>query len=201
GARASVLTYFGLVGFAFMAVEIALMQRFTLFLGHPTYSLLVILFVVLLATATGSRISERFADAQLPKVMLVAGIALGVLTIIYGLVLGDVLRALIGLARPVRIILTGILVAPCGLLMGVMIPSIIRVLGLANSPLVPWGWGVNGATSVIGTSIATIVAMYVGFTATFFVGAITYAAAGVLGLSVGRSYLRRATQVRASDAA
>jgi spermidine synthase len=191
GARASVLTYFGLVGFAFMAVEIALMQRFTLFLGHPTFSLLVILFVVLLATAIGSRFSERFATERLAKVMLVGGVALGLLAIIYGIVLGDLLRAMIGLARPLRIVITGILVAPCGLLMGVMIPSIIRVLGVANSPLVPWGWGVNGATSVIGTSVATIIAMYVGFTATFFVGGVTYAAAGGLGLLVARRYLAR----------
>jgi len=181
------------VGFAFMAIEIALMQRFTLFLGHPTFSLLVILFVVLLATATGARLSERFETARLPKVMLIAGVALGVLTIIYGLVLGDLLRSMIGVARPLRIIITGVLVAPCGLLMGVMIPSVIRVLGVAGSPMVPWGWGVNGATSVIGTSIATIIAMYVGFTATFFVGAVTYAGAGVLGLVVARGYLARAS--------
>lgn len=201
GARASVLTYFGLVGFAFMAVEIALMQRFTLFLGHPTFSLLVILFVVLLATAIGSRLSERFSTDRLPKVMLVAGVALGLLTIIYGLVLGDVLRAMIGLARPLRIIITGILVAPAGLLMGVMIPSVIRVLAAANSPLVPWGWGVNGATSVIGTSVATIIAMYVGFTATFFVGGVIYAAAGGLGLVVGRRYLARTSTVEPGAAA
>jgi hypothetical protein len=190
-SRAGVLTYFGLVGFAFMAIEIALMQRFTLFLGHPTYSLLVILFVVLLATATGSRLSERFATERLPKLMLIGGLALAAIAVIYGLTFGDLLRALIGLDRPFRILLTGVFVAPCGLLMGVMIPSIIRILGAARSELVPWGWGVNGATSVIGTSVATIVAMYVGFTAAFIVGAVTYAAAGAVGILVGRKYLAR----------
>ncbi len=194
-AQATVLSYFGLVGFAFMAIEIALLQRFTLFLGHPTYSLLVILFVVLLATALGARFSERYPTDRLGKVMLVAGVSLGVLAILYGLVLGDLLRAWIGMARPLRIILTGVLVAPCGLLMGIMIPSAVRILGAANSPLVPWGWGVNGATSVIGTSIATIVAMYVGFTATFFLGALTYAGAGVLGVYVARHYPAKDTTV------
>jgi len=195
-AQVAVLSYFALVGFAFMAIEIALLQRFTLFLGHPTYSLLVILFVVLLATAIGSRLSERFPIARLGNVMLYAGLALAVLTVVYGLVLGDLLRAMIGLARPLRILVTGILVAPCGLMMGVMVPSVVRILAAAKSPLVPWGWGVNGATSVIGTSIATIIAMYVGFTATFIVGAVIYAAAGGLGVLVARTYHERAAAER-----
>lgn len=182
------LTYFGVVGFAFMAVEIALMQRFTLFLGHPSYSLLVILFSVLLTTAIGARISERFEVGRLGKIMLIAGLALAVLTAVYGITLGDALRAMIGAARPLRIVITALLVAPCGLLMGVMVPSAVRVLGAANSPLVPWGWGVNGATSVIGTSLATITAMYGGFTATFLLGAAFYAAAGLLGTVVARHH-------------
>ena len=187
-AQLSVLGYFGIVGFAFMAIEIALLQRFTLFLGHPTYSLLVILFVVLLSTAIGARLCDRFPAARLGKVMLYAGLALSLLAAIYGLVLGDALRALIGLPRIARIIITALLAAPCGLLMGAMVPSVVRVLAGAKSALVPWGWGVNGATSVIGTSIATIIAMYVGFTATFLVGAVSYALAGGVGLLVARAY-------------
>jgi hypothetical protein len=182
------LTYFGLVGFAFMAVEIALMQRFTLFVGHPSFSLLVVLFSVLLATAFGARITERFGVERLGRVMMICGLALAALAVIYGLVLGDVLRAWIALPRVARIVITAVLVAPCGLLMGAMIPSVIRVLGASRSALVPWGWGVNGATSVIGTSIATIVAIYGGFTMTFMLGAAMYAIAGLLGTRVARSY-------------
>ncbi|HEY4182949.1 MAG TPA: hypothetical protein VGM90_39265 [Kofleriaceae bacterium] len=188
GTQLLTLSYFGIVGFAFMAVEIALMQRFTLFVGHPSYSLLVVLCSVLLATATGAALSARFPIAKLGRVMTIAGIALGVLAAIYGLVLGDLLRSLIGLERPLRIAITAILVAPCGLLMGVMIPSVVRVLGAADSALVPWGWGVNGAMSVIGTSVATVIAMYGGFTATFIVGAVLYVIAGVLGTQVAKRY-------------
>jgi hypothetical protein len=171
-----------------MAVEIALMQRFTLFVGHPSYSLLVVLFSVLLSTACGSWFSARFPIARLGRVIMVGGFALAAISILYGVVLGDLLRAWIGFARPLRIIITAILVAPCGLLMGVMIPSAVRVLGASNSALVPWGWGVNGAMSVIGTSIATLIAMYNGFTVTFIVGAVMYAVAGGLGSLVARRY-------------
>jgi len=177
----AVLTYFGLVGFAFMIVEIALLQRFTLFLGHPSYSLVVILFSLLVSTAAGAYLSSRIAAAALRRVLWIAGAVLAVFAAVGGFVLPSVLHALIGLALPVRALITVVLVAPTGIVMGVMIPSIVRILAAANSPLVPWGWGVNGATSVIGTVIATVIAIYGGFTATFLVGAVGYLLAGLLG--------------------
>lgn len=177
----AVLTYFGLVGFAFMIVEIALLQRFTLFLGHPSYSLVVILFSLLVSTAAGAYFSSRIATAALGRVLWIAGAVLAAFAALGGFVLPPVLHALIGLSLPARALITVVLVAPTGLVMGVMIPSIVRILAAVNSPLVPWGWGVNGATSVIGTVIATVIAIYGGFTATFLVGAVSYLIAGLLG--------------------
>lgn len=184
--QTSVLAYFGLVGLAFMIVEIALLQRFTLFLGHPSYSLVVILFSLLVSTAAGASLSSRLAVAALGRTLGLAGIALAAYALIGGFVLPPVLHALIGASLPARALLTTVLVAPGGVAMGVMIPSIVRILTAAQSPLVPWGWGVNGATSVIGTVIATVIAIYGGFTATFTVGAIAYLAAGVLGARIAR---------------
>ncbi len=179
--QGSVLGYFGLVGFAFMVVEMALLQRFTLFLGHPSYSLLVILFSLLMTTSAGAALSSRFPIARLGRVILTAGLVLAVLSSIGGFVLPGVLHAAIGASLPARIVLTVVLVAPSGLAMGLMVPSIVRILAAARSSLIPWGWGVNGATSVIGTVIATVIAIYAGFTATFIVGALGYLAAGALG--------------------
>lgn len=184
-----VLGYFALVGLAFMIVEIALLQRFTLFLGHPSYSLVVILFSVLLATALGAYLSSRFPVVKLGRVMLGAGSAVAVLALIGGFVLPSVLHALIGASLPVRALLTVLFVAPSGLAMGMMVPSIVRILAEAGSPLVPWGWAVNGATSVIGTVIATVIAIYGGFTATFVVGALGYVGAGLLGAKIARDLL------------
>jgi hypothetical protein len=86
------------------------------------------------------------------------------------------------------------LIVPAGVLMGAMVPSVVRVLAATGSPLVPWGWGINGATSVVGTALATVIAMHAGFAATFLVGALGYAAAGVVGAraAVGYAALRRA---------
>jgi len=133
--------YFGLVGFAFMVVEIALLQRFTLFLGHPSYSLVVILFSLLVSTAAGAYLSSRFALAALGRALWIAGGALAVFSAIGGFVLPPVLHALIGASLSARAFVTVLLVAPSGVVMGVMIPAIVRILAAVNSPLVPWGWG------------------------------------------------------------
>lgn len=187
-AQLAVITYFGLVGFAFIAVEIALLQRFTLFLGHPTYSLIVILFVILLSTAIGARTGDRMKVHSLGRGILVVGLCLALLNVLYGLVLGDLLRSWVGFARLARIALTALLVAPCGMMMGIMIPSAVRILAAAKSGLVPWAWGANGAMSVIGTSFATLCAMYMGFTVTFLLGAAMYALAALTGFIVARLY-------------
>jgi len=179
--RGRILSYFGLVGFAFMVVEIALLQRFTLFLGHPSYSLVVILFSLLLSTAAGSYASARVPVAKLNRAMLVSGAALAGLSCIAGFVFPPVLSALIALPIAARIAVSAVLVAPSGVLMGAMIPCMIRALAERSAALVPWGWGINGAMSVVGTVVATVIAIYCGFTITFLVGAAFYLGAGVLG--------------------
>lgn len=192
--QGTVLAYFGLVGLAFMIVEIALLQRFTLFLGHPSYSLVVILFALLVSTSAGAYLSSRFAVGDLGRVMAIAGVGLAGLSALGGFALPPVLHALIGASLAVRAALTVALVAPSGVLMGAMIPAIVRALAEAGSPLIPWGWGVNGATSVIGTVIATVIAIYGGFTATFVVGAIGYLGAGLLGARIARRLNRAAAR-------
>jgi hypothetical protein len=52
--------YFALIGAGFMMVEIGLLQRMTVFLGHPIYSLSVLLFSLILTTGIGSFLSGTF---------------------------------------------------------------------------------------------------------------------------------------------
>jgi len=63
------LGYFGMLGAGFMLIEVALLQRFVLLLGHPVYSLTVTLFSVLLGTGIGSLISRRVSDASLLRTL------------------------------------------------------------------------------------------------------------------------------------
>jgi hypothetical protein len=52
--------YFFLIGIGFMVVEIGLLQRMSVFLGHPIYSLSILLFTLILTTGIGSLLSDKF---------------------------------------------------------------------------------------------------------------------------------------------
>ena len=65
--------YFGALGAGFMLIEVAILQRFVLLLGHPVYSLTVTLFSLLLGTGIGAALSRRLdgpkrcGEAQLSR--------------------------------------------------------------------------------------------------------------------------------------
>ncbi len=172
--RPLALAYFALLGLAFIVVEMAMLQKLTFFLGHPSYALLVVLFSLLVATAFGAKLSGGIAEGRLGRTLLVSGSILAVVIAAYAFVLGSGLRSLVGLPIAVRIPMAALLVALPGVLMGMMLPSGIRMLGRKDAALVPWAWGLNGATSVIGTVAATVIAIYAGFAGTLVIGALGY---------------------------
>ena len=174
------LTYFGLLGAGFMLIEVALLQRFVLLLGHPVYSLTVTLFSVLLGTGAGSLLSRRFEDATLKRT--VSLVLLGVVGVAILAVIGlpPIIGASISSSHTARIALTVVLIAPAGILMGMPLPAGIRLMTANHSALVPWAWGMNGALSVIGATLAVFIAMNWGFSVTLLAGAAIYLGAAVL---------------------
>jgi hypothetical protein len=104
-------------------------------------------------------------------------------------VLADLVRAYITWPLPARMALSAGVVLVFGLAMGLMLPLGVRLLAARDPSVVPWGWGVNGGTSVIGTVGATVIAINAGYTATFVVGAAVYALAGALGYLLSRAAL------------
>jgi hypothetical protein len=70
-----------------------------------------------------------------------------------------------------------LLLLPLGILMGMPFPAMIRRTSEFSPALVPWCWGVNGATSVLGSVSGVIVALSSGFTASLAIGALAYAGA------------------------
>lgn len=180
------LGYFAAIGFAFMVVEIALIQRLSLFLGHPSYSLIVVLFAILLGTALGARTSKRF-QPWAGRASLGAGLVIAVLALVAAFQLAPLLRGLITIALPWRMAVAATVVFGFGLVMGLMLPLGIALVARRDAVIVPWAWGINGGTSVIGTVGATVIAINAGFTATFVVGAGLYALAGLVGWWLGKS--------------
>ena len=153
------LLYFIAVGFGYILVEISLIQRFVLFLGHPTYALTVVVFLLLLSSGCGSVAARRWIAGHAGLIRILAMIAL-----LIGLnlvLLPKVLAVAIGLPFPAKLLLSGAVLTPLGFLMGMPFPS-----GLGLIETVEWAWALNAAASVLGSVMAMVIAIHFGLSVT-----------------------------------
>jgi spermidine synthase len=174
GARWLPLLYFIAIGLGYIAVEITLIQRLVLFLGHPIYAMTVVVFLMLLSSGLGSMMSRRlFANPR--KVVSAFGFIIALL-LIYLEALSPLLHALIGLPQSVKIAIAAVLIIPLGFVMGMPFPSGLRMLGERSSGdnLIEWAWAMNAASSVLGSVLAMTIAIQFGLGVTLICGALAY---------------------------
>jgi len=173
------LWYFLCLGAGYILVQVALIQKFVLLLGHPTYALTVIVFSMLVASGVGSYFSGTVIagnDARLIRVL--AGVA--ALVAILAFAATPLVTAAAGWSLQAKIILTTLAVAPAAFLMGMPFPSGLRRLEQRHAPSVRWAWSLNAAASVLGSASAIFLAIYIGLRSTLLVGAGLYLCALVL---------------------
>ena len=179
--------YFALIGVGFMMIEIALLQRMSVFLGHPVYALSVVLFSLILWTGFGSMASEsvRLAGAGTLVAWSVASAA-------YLFALPFWLPALLvdldGADLLVRAGLCVLVLAPAGFLMGFGFPTGMRLVSAISTGPTPWFWGINGAAGVMAASVAVVTSIAFSIDTTLRIGAACYlliAAPGVLLVCAG----------------
>ncbi len=167
------LGYFALLGLGYLSVEIPLLQRFILFLGHPAYAMATVLFALLLFSGLGSLLSRRvpLGPVLLLLPALVAGYAMG---------LPLLFQATLSTPLAVRLIVAVVALVPLGLLMGMPFPKGLTLLEQRAPTLVAWAWGVNGATSVVASILATLLALSFGFSTALALGAACYIGTWIL---------------------
>jgi len=171
--------YFAALGLGFMFFEVTLIQRFTLFLGYPTYSLTVTLFALLVFTGYGSLLSER-AVARRRLLLPLLLLALALLVGLYLFWLPQLMQRWVGAPLPVRISLAVAALAPLGLCLGAFMPLGLRTVAALTphrGEYVAWAWAVNGFFSVVSSILATVLAMTYGFNAVLVVALCIYAVA------------------------
>lgn len=177
------LLYFGGIGLGFILVEVTILQRYLIFLGHPTYAMSVVLFSLLLSSGLGANLSERFDDpskVRIPLALILVGV------VFTGFAIPPMLEAAHGWDLSLRIVLAGALVAPLGLCMGMIYPMGVRLLSRDGiDHLVPWVWSINGIAGSIGSVFAIMVAISQGYTVVILLGALAY---GVTAVAASRSW-------------
>jgi spermidine synthase len=177
------LLYFVAVGLGYILVEIAFIQRFVLFLGHPTYALTVVIFLLMLSSGAGSLFSRLWLPrADLGWVPLVLVIVTLLADVFF---LPGRLAALVGMEFGYRLLVSGVILVPLGLVMGMPFPTGLRALAALPAPEFPagqgasdnaveWAWAMNAAASVLGSVLAMVIAIQFGLTVTLACGAAAY---------------------------
>ena len=179
-SRGRVLVYFAAIGFAFMFIEIAFIQKFVLFLSHPLYAVSVVLFSFLLFAGIGSAASKRLhaASARVlrhPQAALVGAIALSAALCLS--LLPWLFQHSMALPDAVRIVISAALIAPLAFFMGMPFPLGLARVEASDARLIPWAWAINGCASVTGAVLATLLAIHVGFSAVVVAALVLYGVA------------------------
>ena len=179
------MLYFLALGFGFMFVEMAFIQRFVLFFGHPLHAIAVVLAAFLVFAGLGSGYAERLERIfarRLPRIggLAVIAAAIAGLAGIYVGVLPVLLNALLALPEGARIALAVVLIAPLAFLMGMPFPLGLARLTRDAPGLIAWAWGINGCASVLSAVLATVLAVHFGFTAVVGCALVIYLIAGAV---------------------
>ena len=181
------LAYFSALGAGFMLIEVSVLQRFVLLLGHPVYSLTVTLFSLLLGTGLGAAWSRTIEDRTLRRAAMRGLIVVSVTGLAVVVLVTPLVTWAIPLSRAARMAVAVSTLVPIGIVLGVPMPTGLRMLAASAPALVPWAWGLNGALSVLGATLAIFVAMNWGFSITLVMASATYLCA-LLALTVATQH-------------
>jgi hypothetical protein len=170
------LLYFLFIGAGYILIEVGLIQKFVLFLGHPTYALAVVVFAMLVSSGLGSYFSRRLLGKDEGRLIKALG-CIALLTALLGLVVSSLLSSLVWLSLPLKMAMTVALIAPVGFVMGMPFPVGLTRLEEWHAPSVRWAWSLNAASSVMGSVGALVCAIYLGLVQTLIIGGLFYLAA------------------------
>jgi SAM-dependent methyltransferase len=168
------ILYFAAIGFGFLLIEISQMQRLTIFLGHPTYSLSVMLFALLLSSGIGSYLTQNIQIARLKSSAFRRFVFLLAALVFLGFLTPYVPRFFQGYSNGIRIFIAILLLFPAGLFMGMLFPIGMKMAYGDREPIKPWLWGINGATSVCASVLAIVIALTFGISAAYWSGVAFY---------------------------
>lgn len=167
------LIFFLCIGAGYIVIQVALIQKFVLFLGHPTYALTVIVFSMLLSSGCGSFVSRKVIGQNMRRLR----------NVLLFVIIGDILLALVvspicggGVSLPfaLKVLVSIALISPLGFAMGMPFPTGLARLEKIMPMSVRWAWSINAASSVLGSAAAMFSAIYIGLQLALVVGGLFY---------------------------
>ncbi len=174
-AYARLLTYFAAIGLGFMFVEVALVQRMLVLLGHPTYALSVVLFVLLLSAGFGSYLTRRIDDIYGFVRKLLCSAAIGIALL--GALTPGLVEHFQASSSPVRVLIAIAAISLPAVVMGMPLPAGIRFATAHNPRITPWLWSINAAFSTLASVAGALISLTAGISAGSWIGSGCYLAA------------------------
>ncbi len=167
------LLYFVCLGAGYILVQVSAIQGFVLLLGHPTYSLTVIVFAMLVFSGLGSFFSTRLVGGSLGRLRFALGLA-AVEIALLAVVVGPLTTLAVSWPTPWKIALTLLAIGVPAFTMGIPFPKGLQLLEQLHAPSVRWAWALNAAASVLGSVGAIVLAISVGLRETMLAGCVCY---------------------------
>jgi hypothetical protein len=165
--------YFSLIGMGFMLAEIALLEYFSVYLGHPIYSLGVCLSSLILASGMGALASDRLALNSRGK-LAAWGVIVFAYLVALEVIAPTLFQATTARALMVRIGISLAAIMPLGFLLGFAFPTGMRLVESVDKEPTPWFWGINGATGVLASVLGVMFSMAFGINVTVLIAAGCY---------------------------
>ena len=170
GALRPMLT-FAALGLGFLMIELAAIERASLYLNNPAAAFALVLTAMLICSGLGSLL----ADHASPRAILLATGGAVLWCLLAAQWLLPAMLATLALPDPVRAVLVVAALAPLGVALGMPFPLALRQLGAG--PMLPFAWAVNGAFSVVATPMANLLITQAGLHWVLLAAAASYAIA------------------------
>ncbi len=188
------LSFFLFIGAGYILIQVSLIQKFVLFLGHPTYALTVIIFSMLLSSGLGSFASKHLVRGDLARLSRVMVIIVGAIVVL-SFVISPISESGVSLPFPLKVLISVALISPVGFAMGMPFPTGLTLLEKIMPASVRWAWSINAASSVMGSAAAMFLAIYLGLQTTLVIGGLLYLAAWICALRSPLNQRREAEQL------
>lgn len=170
------ILYFSALGLGYIMIEICLIQKFTLFLGEPVYTLLTVISTMLIFSGIGSMFSEKVIKL-FKKNVLPVYIIISVLVVLIGILSPTIFDIFVRASITLRVIISAVIIAIPSFFMGIPFPygiKQIKEITEISRYLTAFSWGVNGFFSVLGSILVVMLSMSYGFRAVFIIAALIY---------------------------
>jgi spermidine synthase len=173
GSFGTSVAYFATIGIGYMLIQIPFLQRFSVYLGHPTYTFAIILFSMVFFTGIGSFLSDRFPVERHTWVLWLP-LAIGVAVAAIVGAVQPLMDATIQLGLGTRALVVVACTAPLSVLLGFCFPLGMSLVGRLSPDATAWMWGVNGAAGVLASIVAVGISMWLGIHVNLLAAAALY---------------------------